>query len=57
LLTQANEPAAGQEVFHFHMHIYPRWEGISFRFQLTPNYVSEEEKRATLEQIVASLEP
>ncbi len=24
-LAQANEPAAGQEVFHFHLHIIPRW--------------------------------
>jgi len=26
-LAQANEPAAGQDVFHFHLHIYPRWHG------------------------------
>lgn len=25
-VTQANEPAAGQDVFHYHMHIYPRWD-------------------------------
>lgn len=24
-LTQANERAAGQDVFHFHLHIYPCW--------------------------------
>ncbi len=24
-LTQANEPAAGQDVFHFHLHIVPRF--------------------------------
>lgn len=24
-VTQANESAAGQDVFHYHMHIYPRW--------------------------------
>ncbi|MFZ2484436.1 MAG: HIT domain-containing protein [Minisyncoccia bacterium] len=24
-ITQANGPAAGQEVFHYHMHIYPRF--------------------------------
>lgn len=24
-ITQANESAAGQEVFHYHMHIYPRF--------------------------------
>lgn len=24
-ITQANEIAAGQDVFHLHFHIYPRW--------------------------------
>ena len=24
-LTQANESAAGQDVFHYHLHIYPCW--------------------------------
>lgn len=24
-LTQANEPAAGQDVFHYHLHVYPCW--------------------------------
>jgi histidine triad (HIT) family protein len=24
-LGQANGAAAGQEVFHFHLHVYPRW--------------------------------
>ncbi len=24
-ITQANEVAAGQDVFHLHLHIYPRW--------------------------------
>ncbi len=33
-LAQANEPAAGQYVFHFHLHVYPRWEdkGMNERF-------------------------
>ncbi len=26
-LAQANEPAGGQDVFHFHLHVYPRWHG------------------------------
>ncbi len=25
-ITQANEPAGGQDVFHYHMHIYPKWD-------------------------------
>lgn len=24
-LTQANERAAGQDVFHYHLHVYPCW--------------------------------
>ncbi|MBN1875707.1 MAG: HIT domain-containing protein, partial [Anaerolineae bacterium] len=27
-ITQANEPAAGQDVFHLHFHVYPRWHKI-----------------------------
>jgi histidine triad (HIT) family protein len=30
-LTQSNEPAAGQTVFHFHFHVYPCWEGQEVR--------------------------
>jgi histidine triad (HIT) family protein len=26
-LVQANEPAAGQDVFHFHLHVVPRFPG------------------------------
>ena len=26
-LFQANEPAGAQTVFHFHIHVLPRWEG------------------------------
>ena len=25
-ITQANEPAAGQDVLHIHFHVYPRWQ-------------------------------
>src|SRR5581483_2403049 len=25
-LIQNNEPASGQDVFHFHLHIKPRWQ-------------------------------
>jgi histidine triad (HIT) family protein len=26
VLSQANEPAAAQTVFHFHIHLIPRWD-------------------------------
>ena len=34
-VTQANEPAANQDVFHYHMHIYPRWFNQSRSAQYT----------------------
>lgn len=40
-LLQSNERAAGQAVFHFHMHVVPRWHGDGlitprhFRAQVT----------------------
>lgn len=54
-LTQANEAAAGQDVFHFHLHVYPRWRDVDFAQQQAPVEVSEEEKRATLQKIQGAL--
>ena len=31
VITQFNESAAGQTVFHLHVHIIPRWEGVALR--------------------------
>lgn len=31
LIQQFNEPAAGQTVFHLHIHILPRHEGVALR--------------------------
>ena len=30
-LNQFNESAGGQVVFHIHVHILPRWEGVALR--------------------------
>ena len=31
VITQFNEAAAGQTVFHLHVHVIPRWEGVALR--------------------------
>lgn len=36
-LSQANGAAAGQEVFHAHFHLVPRFEGDPVRFAVAPN--------------------
>ena len=55
-LTQANEPAAGQDVFHLHLHVYPRWQAVDFRTQQTSEQVTEQDKQDTLQKITACLE-
>jgi histidine triad (HIT) family protein len=61
-LTQSNEPAAGQDVFHFHMHVYPCWEGKErkaigrfFRSVTDPASITEGLKAATCERIREAL--
>ena len=31
VITQFNEAPAGQTVFHLHVHVIPRWEGVPLR--------------------------
>jgi len=35
-LLQSNGPAGGQVIFHFHMHIIPRWHGDGLRLARPP---------------------
>ena len=51
-ITQANEPAAGQDVFHLHFHVYPRW---SDRVQNHPTVVEDAERELTLRKIKSAL--
>ena len=52
-ITQPNEPAAGQDVFHLHFHIYPRWHDIPFSSQQAP--ASADERQATLQRLKTAL--
>ena len=53
-LTQANEHAAGQDVFHFHLHVYPCWEGqeleaiVHFARSVTDLENTTDEARASM---------
>jgi histidine triad (HIT) family protein len=55
-LTQANGAAAGQDVFHFHLHIYPRWRGDGFRVSIPPRDIGQEAKQETQQRIRAALD-
>ncbi len=46
-----NEAAAGQEVFHMHAHIIPRFEGDNFVFWPNKEYDSTEEMKQFGEKI------
>jgi pimeloyl-ACP methyl ester carboxylesterase len=61
-LTQTNEPAAGQTVFHFHFHVYPCWEGQEvkaighfFRSVTDRENVTPEMRTAMMEDIKRGL--
>ena len=54
-LVQANEPAAQQDVFHFHLHIKPRWQQDSVFLRWDTQPAAATELRASLEKIRAAL--
>lgn len=55
-VTQRNEPAAGQDVFHLHIHVIPRWRGDQpgWRMQVERDPAA---RRARRDRIAAALEP
>ncbi|MCK0509353.1 HIT family protein [Aromatoleum anaerobium] len=50
-LFQANEPAGAQTVFHFHIHVLPRWEGDG----LALAWPAKNPPREALEEMAAKL--
>lgn len=54
-ITQSNEAAGGQDVFHYHMHVKPRWKGDNLRDLWDASKVREEDKQKTLKQMRAAL--
>jgi histidine triad (HIT) family protein len=55
-LTQANGVAAGQDTFHFHLHIYPRWHDEKLTAYWNTTQADDDLKRLTVERIRRCLE-
>ena len=51
-ITQANGRAAWQDVFHYHIHLVPRYGDDNFRPPWRSTFPSDEEKREIQKQIV-----
>jgi histidine triad (HIT) family protein len=54
-LRQHNEPAGGQEVFHFHLHVIPRFVGDEARFSAVPQLITRDEQESLAERLRATL--
>lgn len=50
-LVQNNGLAAGQTVFHYHLHLIPRYEGDNVGELWTPGSLSEEQKKELVEKL------
>ena len=48
-LVQNNGEAAGQTVFHFHMHLIPRYQNDTVNVTWKPGTLTEEDKQEILE--------
>lgn len=50
-IVQSNGAAAWQEVFHFHVHLVPRWHGDDLRLMWDPTPASPQELARTLHRL------
>lgn len=55
-LLQNNGEAAGQTVFHFHMHLIPRYKEDHVGLTWTPGSLTEEYKKEILDKVKAELQ-
>ncbi len=54
-LFLADGEAAGQEVFHAHLHVFPRFRGDGFGLRLPPGYHTRIAEREELDRLAADL--
>lgn len=50
-VVQNNGESAGQTVFHFHMHLIPRYEGDQVRLTWTPGTLEADVKEEILQKV------
>jgi histidine triad (HIT) family protein len=50
-LLNSSEPAAWQTVFHFHMHVIPRYDEDPLRLPGAPQQVDQEELQAVADEL------
>jgi len=55
LVTQFNGATAGQTIFHLHVHIIPRWEGVPLGRHAGGGMADLDELKALAEQIAAKI--
>ena len=51
---QHNEPHGGQDVWHYHVHVFPRWEGLAL-YGATPRDSTPEERAPYAAKLRAAL--
>jgi histidine triad (HIT) family protein len=51
----ADGEAAMQEVFHVHLHVFPRFRGDGFGLKFAPEYYTRRPERSQLDEIAATL--
>ena len=54
-IVQNNGEAAGQTVFHFHMHLIPRYKGDNVGITWTPGELSDKDKEEILSKVKEQL--
>lgn len=54
-VTHATGEAAGQDVFHFHAHVVPRWQGDDVRLMWNTQPARREQLQEILARVTAAL--
>lgn len=50
-IVQNNGETAGQTVFHFHMHLIPRYKGDTVKLTWTPGELTDEDREEILAKV------